>query len=177
MYKIMFIAQHYLNISNNYFIARVEAQDLELSELQQKCDYVRGKIQRLNRIICHNYRKDPERLRGYFNAAEDILAGLATSAYFQLTGDMRPCLERMRGGLGAIVSDSVEGLDIGRLQFPYSTIRREAFRDANAKDFALMGSKIIVNDNRKIVFADSATNWAVEKSLNYVKEKDNDGDK
>lgn len=71
-----------------------------------------NRIRQVVRAAAKAYQSNPEQLKEYFNHDENLLAGIATSAYHRITGDLNPCQEIKYGGLGVIIDNSEEGLSL-----------------------------------------------------------------
>jgi hypothetical protein len=93
-----------------------KTQTLEQKE-QRLVDFVnrayelkRGdRIRQVARIVADAYKGKSNQLKEYFDHGDEKLAGIATSAYFMLTDDMRPLKGAGFGGLGLILSEPCPG--------------------------------------------------------------------
>jgi len=110
--------------------------------LEYAVDKSRGNFVRaLMRIIAKAYEKNPETLRRYFNHENQKIAGIATSAYHFLTGDIKPIQTRNFGGLGAIINDSEESLKFGRNQLNFAKLCGDALWYSENNGYALWHSE------------------------------------
>ncbi|MBN1175682.1 hypothetical protein JXA48_03485 [Candidatus Woesearchaeota archaeon] len=157
IYRINDIFDYYKDQVVDHVEKSVTQNDSDQLSVDKSVIHSRQKIQRLRQIVTNAYRDNPDGLKRYFNYDLPVFAGLASSAYFQLTGDISPCLSLVYGGLGSVVNDSPENLKIGRCQFHYSTIGKHAFGKASLDDLALMGSEVFNYADKELSFKDRAT--------------------
>ena len=101
---------------------KTENKTSKLSKLLEKTvDEKNGnRIRHLTRIISKAYSKNPKHLKKYFNASDDYIAGIATSAYNLLTKEIEPMQEIKFGGLGAILNEMKKGLEFSQSQLWFS---------------------------------------------------------
>ena len=108
----------------NHYSEKLE----ELLEKEIKEEKIIGdEIRNLTRIIANDYSENPEKLEKLYNHPNKHLAGMATSAYHFLTGDIDPIGKIDFGGFGAIIDKSEAGLEFNRNQlFWYAEISKRA---------------------------------------------------
>lgn len=120
-----------------------------------------NRVRHLVRIVANAYDNDPKRLKRYFNDSE-LIAGLATSAYHFLTGDIKPIQTREYGGLGAIINDSEHNLEFGRCQLWFSRLSGNALTYSTNKNHALRYSE----NSDKALFGSTNSDKALSDSIN-----------
>ncbi|MBI2140737.1 hypothetical protein HYU14_07485 [Candidatus Woesearchaeota archaeon] len=135
-----------------------------------------GVINRMKKLA-EQFRGNPKGLFPYFER-DNLLGGVAASAYLWLTskdgpGDIVPILEHPWGGLGAIVHETPEGLEVGGNRFDCSVIGGHAFPGAvtrgNAFQYSVIsGSALRNSENYDDTLQHSRKErWALEGSMNY----------
>ena len=97
-------------------------------------------VRHLVRIVANAYENNPEKLRRYFNSEDNKIAGIATSAYHFLTGDIKPIQTREYGGLGAIINDSEHNLEFGRCQLHFAQLSGKALWHSKNVGYVLENS-------------------------------------
>ena len=106
--------------------------------LHKSFDANRGKrIRHLVRIVANAYSEDPEELKEYFENPNELVVGIATSAYHFLTGDIRPIQEKEYGGLGAIVNGSEKYLTFKKNQLWFSKLTNGALNHSILSELSL----------------------------------------
>ena len=112
-----------------------------------------NRMRKIVGIVADHYKNTPDRLRHYFSNDHAKLAGVATSAYFQLTQEIRPIQMVEYGGLGVTIEKSEENLEFCRRQLHF----------AKLKDYALSNSK---NSERSLWYSENTDNalWKSENS-------------
>jgi len=98
----------------------------------QRGDLIRQRV----RVIAEEYRNKPKELRNYFDDENLLLAGIATSAYHFITGEIEPIQSTQFGGIGAIILDSSMDLEFELDQLHFAQIFGKSLRGANLKDNA-----------------------------------------
>lgn len=68
------------------------------------------------------HTEKPESLRSYFSGISEKFAGIATSAYYLLTGDLTPVKEKKFGGLGLTISREELSLPFLKDQFYFALV-------------------------------------------------------
>lgn len=96
-----------------------------------------NRVRHLTRIISKAYSENPGKLEDLYNNPNQFIAGIATSAYYLLTGDMTPIIETDFGGFGAIIGNTEEGLKFNCHQLWYSEIGKYGLWNANISGKAL----------------------------------------
>ena len=87
-------------------MTKEDMKEKKLEELVRRCVEKRNgnRIRHIVRVVAKAYEKNPEKLRRYFSSDDALVAGIATSAYYSLTGDIEPILKTRYGGLGATIT-------------------------------------------------------------------------
>lgn len=94
----------------------------------------------LNKTIAKYYQENPVKLKRYFKNKNELISGIATSAYHSLTGDITPITKIDKGGLGAIIHESEENLKFGRHQLHFSKISGDALKKSKNKGYSFWNS-------------------------------------
>ena len=115
-----------------------------------------NRIRHLTRVIAASYKNDPEELRKFFEVSDQsvgnlaseeqllinqFVAGIATSAYHFLTGDITSIQTVEYGGLGAIISKSEPNLKFSKEQLNYAKISGTSLKNSRNKAHALWYSE------------------------------------
>ena len=100
-----------------------------------------NRIRDIVKVVAKTYEKNPVEIMKYFNHEDRKIAGIATSAYHLLTGDLTPMCRREFGGLGAIINDSEFGLTFGRNQLQFSENSGVALTGSKNSEYALCFSE------------------------------------
>lgn len=162
------------------------SEDRFSSLLQTAFDKRNGnRIRHLVRIIANAYSQNPEELKNYFDNENQLVEGIATSAYNFLTNEITPIQEKEFGGLGAIINQSKENLKFNKKQLWFARIGGDSLWGSyNSEDSlwfsensdeslkysknsgkSLMGSN---NCGASLRFSENS-----EKSLRYSKNQEN----
>jgi len=99
------------------------------------------RIRHLTRIIANAYSGKPQELVPFFKDENEYLAGIATSAYNLITNDIAPIQSIEFGGLGAILTNTEEGLTFNQCQLWYSKNSGYALRSSKNSEYTLWYSK------------------------------------
>jgi hypothetical protein len=99
------------------------------------------KLRQIVKNFATLYQNDPESLRTNCDSDYEKVAGVATSAYYHLTGDIKPIQERGYGGLGVTIRVSEPGLEFGRSQLHYARLGGTALQFSKNSNLALWMSK------------------------------------
>ena len=134
--------------------------------LQTAFDKKNGnRIRHLVRIVAHAYSQNPEELENYFNNENQLVAGIATSAYHFLTDKITPIQTKAFGGLGAIINQSGDGLKFNQKQLWFAKISGDALRYSENG-----GNSLWYSEN-----SDSSL-WDSENSNSSLWDSENSGD-
>ncbi len=146
-----------------------------------------ARLRHLTRVISRAYQESPEELGDYFEAKDELVAGIATSAYYYLTGNIIPIQKIEYGGLGAIITENLEkvtsfhpgcvfgtGRDLGtesskrlefnRCQLQFARLSGTALKKSINSDDALKYSE---NSEYSLWYSENSGN-----SLQYSKNSD-----
>ena len=124
-----------------------------------------NRIRHLVRIVAHAYSQNPEELENYFNNENQLVAGIATSAYHFLTDKITPIQTKAFGGLGAIINQSDKNLKFNKKQLWFAKISGDSLNCSENSEDSLWYSK---NSEDSLGYSKNS-----EDSLWYSK---NDGD-
>ena len=148
-------------------------KEKKLEKLVHKC-YKKtngNRIRHIVRVVAKAYKENPEELIEYFDSDkhDELVVGIATSAYHFLTEDIRPIQTKEHGGLGAIITIGDDSLSL--LYMLEGTLDRyEQLQYANLK--------LIVTEGRvKELIGKLVTRRAVEKLAQEVKRMGSSGQK
>jgi len=94
-------------------------------------------IRLLNKFLARAYFNNKEGLKELFEHENELMKGIATSAYHLITGDIKPCQTVEFGGLGAIIKKSEEGLKFNQRQLNFAEISERALKKSINSDLAL----------------------------------------
>ena len=119
------------------FINGISEGKLEDYGFWDKIEHSSQKMRKFVNLITKKYKENPEELRSYFNSDTEVLAGLASSAYFELTGNIFPIQSLRYGGLGCTINDCKKGLDFSRDQLNFAYIGKNALENAVITENAL----------------------------------------
>lgn len=100
-----------------------------------------NRVRHLTRVIASAYEDNPDELKKYFEDSNGFVAGIATSAYHFLTGDIKPIQKIEDGGLGAIISQSENGLKFSKWQLRFAKLTGTALQYSRNRGSALMYSE------------------------------------
>ena len=153
-----------------------------------------NRIRHLVRIVAHAYSQNPKKLKNYFNNENQLVAGIATSAYHFLTGKITPIQKKEFGGLGAIINQSKENLKFNKKQLWFAKISGNSLRySENSEDslwnsensgFSLLGSEnsgfsLWNSENSGFSLFSSKNSdyslWYSENSGDSLRDSDNSG--
>jgi len=102
-------------------------------------------VRHVMKIVSKSYKENPEELREYFNSRNSFIGGIATSAYYFLTGIMEPIQEFEYGGLGAIIDDSEKELEFGRSQLWFARLNKNSLNNSKNSSNSLWYAEIYGN--------------------------------
>ena len=109
---------------------------LEQAILGQKGNSVR----RIVNIVAKAYNTDKGGLTKYFDHQNQLIAGIATSAHYQLVGNEEVLSEGKYSGLGATLIKSSEDLEFGQNQLNFARLSGNALRRSTNSEGALSRS-------------------------------------
>lgn len=147
----------------------METKKLNLREKEKKLirilkeayvDQNGNAIRLLNRTIAKAYQENPKKLKRYFKYGNELLAGIATSSYHFISGDIKPITKIKKGGLGAIVRDSEENLRFSREQLHFSRIRGDALKKSRNKGNSLWYSEITENAGEESINSENSMSYS-----------------
>ena len=122
-----------------------------------------NRMRQVVRIVAKAYKQNPEQLKEYFNHEHDKLAGIATSAYHLLTGDIMPIQETEYGGLGAIIEKSEKGLEFRKCQLQFAKLSKRALQKSKNKEQALQYSENIEQALQDSMNSEQALQYSINK--------------
>ncbi|MBW6442254.1 hypothetical protein K0A97_00525 [Patescibacteria group bacterium] len=126
----------------------VQDKDPRIKRLESLLEYLveircnGNRIRQLTKIIQNAYEQNPKELERYFNHSNKLISGIASSAYYHLTGDLNPLQELEYGGLGVTLTSTPPKLSFAKKQLWFSKITGAALYRSQIDDHALSYSEI-----------------------------------
>jgi hypothetical protein len=110
--------------------------------IEKNYEKKKGKqLRRIVRLVADSYKDTPLLLKPYFSHENPKLAGIATSAFYLITGNIEPIQTTEYGGLGAIIDKTGAGLRFWENQLHFAKLSGNSLRNSENSGDALKYSE------------------------------------